>query len=156
LRTMAPALPAQFVLETSASHIAMLMAKYGALDLTFASTHVLADADSITWDALEKLGLAESHGVLAEEFTWIERTLRDDACYLHLFLTWMLPSVAMDFRNEQARIEITNGVPKHLAYDAALDHLADTIAQRFPLICTIDDACLTNSKFIWAQDHFYL
>ena len=106
---MAPALPSQFVLETSASHMAMLMAKYGALDLTFTSTHVLAAADAITWDALEKLSLAESRGVLAEEFKYIEKTLSDDVCYLHVFLTWVLPSAAMDFRNEQASIEITQG-----------------------------------------------
>ena len=153
---MAPALPSQFVLETSATHMAMLMAKYGALDLTFTSTHVLAAADAITWDALEKLGLAESRGVLAEEFRYIEQTLSDDVCYLHVFLTWVLPSAAMDFRNEQASIEITKGVSRNLAHDVALDHLADTIGQRFPLTLTIDDACLTNTKFIWMQAHFYL
>src|SRR5947207_13567753 len=153
---MLSALPSQFVLETSASHMAMLMAKYGALDLTFASTHVLAVDDTITWDALAKLGLAESPGVLAEESEWVEQTLSDDVCYLHVFLTWMLPSVAMDLRNEQARIEITKGVPRHHAHDAALDHLAETIGQRFPITFTIDDACLTNAKFIWAQAHFYL
>ena len=84
---MVSALPSQFVLETSASHMAMLMAKYGALDLTFASTQVMAADDVITWDALKKLGLAESPGVLAEEFKWIEQTLSDDVCYLHVFLT---------------------------------------------------------------------
>ena len=61
----------------------------------------------------------------------------------------------MDLRNEQARIEITKGVPRHLAHDAALDHLAETIGQRFPLTFTIDEACLTNAKSIWAQAYFY-
>ena len=77
-------------------------------------------------------------------------------CYLHVFLTWVLPSVAMDFRNERARIEITKGVPKHLAHEVALDHLAETIGHRFPITFTIDDACLTNAKSIWAQAYFYL
>ena len=74
------------------------------LDLIFASTHVLAADDIITWDALAKLGLAESPGVLSEEFKWVEQTLSEDVCYLRIFLTWVLPSVAMDFRNEQARM----------------------------------------------------
>lgn len=156
LQALAPALPAQFRLQDAASQTAMLMAKYGALDLTFASPPVLIDADTITWDALQKLGLAERTGVLTEEFQWVEQSLKDDVCFLRVFLTWVPPSVAMDFRDKQARIEITKGVPLHLAHDAALDHLADTIAQRFPLTVAIDDACLTNAKFIWVEAHFYL
>jgi hypothetical protein len=157
LHEMAHALSAQFKLESDTTHMARLMAKYGALDLTFvASGSVLTAADTITWDALSKLGLAEREGTLAEEFVWVEQNLRDDVCFLRVFLTWVFPAVAMDHRNEQARAEIAKGVPKHLAHDAALDYLAENIGQRFPLTCTIDDACLTNSKSIWVEAHFYL
>ena len=156
LREMAPVLPAQFSLQDTAPWITMLMAKYGALDLTFGAAHVLPAADTITWDALRELGLAGDDNVLAEEFEWVEKSLSEDACFLRVFLTWVLPSVAMEFRDQQAKIEITKGVPPRLAHDAALDTLADTIEQRFPITVTIDDACLTNAKFIWVQAHFYL
>ena len=157
LDEMVSALPAPFALESDAAHMAMVLTKYGALDLTFVtSAPALAKADTITWDALAKLGLAVREGTLAEEFEWVERSMTDDACFLRVFLTWAPPWVAMELRNQRAQAETAKGVPGPDAHDAALDYLVEHVDERFPLAFTIDDACLTNSKSIWVEAHFYL
>lgn len=157
LREMASVLPAQFVLQSKPDWMANVMAKYGMLDLTFGTpVSVLTAADTISWDSLQRLGLAETKGTLAEEFEWVERNIHEDQCFLRVFLTCYLPAEAMQLRDEQARIEISRGVPAREASSAALDYIAANIAQRFPLTATIDDACLTNSPSIWVNAHFYM
>lgn len=137
--------------------MAMLMTKYGALDLTFVtSSPVLTSEDTITWEQLCKLGLADQTHNLAEEFEWVEKSLHEEQCFLRVFLTWVLPSATVDLKDQQVRAEIAQGTPPHLAYAVALDHLARNIAQRFPITVTVDDACLTNSESIWVVSNFYL
>lgn len=157
LREMSAALSAQFTLQSERNWMAALMAKYGALDLTFiASAPVLDAADAVSWGVLRTLGLSDNGGNLGEEFEWVERNLRDDQCFLRLFLSYCLPSDAMWLRDEQAKIEMAKGVPPREASSAALDYLTANIHERFPLTFTIDDACLTNSPSIWVNAHFYL
>jgi hypothetical protein len=157
LHEMAAALGARFLLQSEMPHMAMLMAKYGALDLTFtASSPVLTTADRISWDALRTLGLAEREGLMVEEFEWVEKGLSEELCFLRVFLMCAPPWDAMQLRNEQARAEIARGVSKNLASDAALDYLAENIGERFPVTFIVDDACLANSKSIWVNAHFYL
>jgi hypothetical protein len=157
LQEMRPLLPVEFSLRDDPRHMAKVLTKYGALDLTFvASSPVLSDADVITWEALLNLGLATSQRSLTEEFEWVEKGLSDEECFFRLFLTWGTPQAAMELRDQQARAELAKGVSRNLAYEAAFDHLVENVGQRFPLTFTVDDACLTNSESIWVQAHFYL
>ena len=157
LQEMSSALSVEFKLQSEMNWMAAVMAKYGALDLTFRSSAlVLTTADTISWDALQHLGLADSPGTLAEEFEWVEKSLKEDQCFLRIFLTCWLPAEAMWLRDEQAKIEIARGVPPREASSAALDYLTANIHERFPLTFSIDDACLTNSPSIWVNAHFYL
>lgn len=157
LREMSSVLPVEFTLQSEMNWMAGLMAKYGALDLTFmASAPVLDAGDAVSWDVLRNLGLSDNPGSLGEEFEWVERHLREDQCFLRIFLSYCLPSEAMWLRDEQAKIEIARGVPPEEASSAALDYLTTNIHERFPLTFTIDDACLTNSPSIWVNAHFYL
>jgi hypothetical protein len=157
LDEMADALSARFLLQSERPSMAMLMAKYGALDLTFtASSPILTTGDTISWEALCTLGLAEREGQLAEEFEWVEKGLSEDTCFLRIFLDCAPPWDAMQLRNEQAELAIARGVSRNLASDAALDYLAENIEERFPVIFIVDDACLANSRSIWVNSHFYL
>ena len=157
LQEMRDLLPAEFSLRDDPRHMAKVLTKYGALDLTFtSSTPVLSDADRITPEALLNLGLATQQGSMTEEFEWVEKGLSDDECFFRLFLSWGTPYAAMELRDQQARAELARGVPRNLVYEAAFDHLVENVGQRFPLTFTVDDACLTNSESIWVQAHFYL
>lgn len=157
LQEMRPLLPVQFSLRDDPRHMAKVLTKYGALDLTFTSSSpVLSDADLITREALLNLGLGTSEGNLTEDFEWVEKGLSDEECFFRLFLTWGTPSDAMELRDQQARAEVAKGVPANLVYEAAFDYLVENVGQRFPLAFTVDDACLTNSESIWVQAHFYL
>ncbi|HEY6351963.1 MAG TPA: hypothetical protein VI636_21420 [Candidatus Angelobacter sp.] len=157
LQEMAAALPAQFSLQSRFPHMAMVMAKYGSLDLIFSTpAPVLTTADTITWDGLRTLGLVESEGTLAEEFEWVERSLTDNTCFLRVFLDgWTLQQV-IEIKSELTQAQKAKGVPAASAYEAAVDYLAENIRQWFPLTFTVDDACLTNSTSIWVSSHFYL
>lgn len=157
LLEMHPLLLVEFSLRDDPRHMARVLTKYGALDLTFTSSSpVLSNADRITPEALLNLGLTTKQGSMAEEFEWVEKGLSDEECFFRLFLTWGTPQAAMELRNQQARAEVAKGAPGNLAYETAFDYLVENVGRRFPLAFTVDDACLTNSESIWVLEHFYL
>src|SRR5436305_7962469 len=157
LHEMDAALPAQFSLDSGPLHKARVMAKYGILDLTFTTgVSVLGTDDQISWDALRMLALAVGEGQLDEGFEFVERGLRDDTCFLRVFLTCAPPWDAMQLRNDRAMPKMKAGVAPQLAFEDALDELAENIAQQFPVTFVIDGACLTNSRWIWTNRYFYL
>ncbi len=156
-QVMGTALSAEFSLDSEPVHMARVLAKYGILDLAFiTSVPLLGSDDQISWDALRTLHLAVGQGQLDEGIEFVEQELRDDACFLRVFLTCAPLCDAIQLRTDKARSMIAGGVAPHLAYEAALDEMAKNIAKEFPLAFVIDDACLTNSRWIWTNKYFYL
>src|SRR5436853_2183033 len=101
-------------------------------------------------------GLPAHQGLLDEGIEPVERGLSDDTCFLRVFLTCAPPWGAMQLRNDRAMPKIQAEVAPQLAFEEALDELAENIAQQFPVTFVIDDACLTNSRWIWTNRYFYL
>jgi len=62
----------------------------------------------------------------------------------------------MSTQERQSHSQDTSRSCPQLAFEEALDELAKNIAQQFPVTFVIDDACLTNSRWIWTNRHFYL
>ncbi len=135
LHEIGPALAAQFKLDSEPPQMARVMAKYGILDLTFTSSApVLSRADQISWVALRTLSLTLGKDQLDEGFEFVERGLRDDTCFLRVFLTCAPALDAIQLRNDRAMPKIQAGVAPHLAFEEALDDLARDIGQQFRLL----------------------
>jgi hypothetical protein len=147
------------------------MSKYGFLDVTFASNEeLLSPADQINQAAIRELGFTakpedakDVEASIKSEKGYdraflevlIEDT-REQGCFLRLFLNSKWSEDAILRFVKQMAEEQSHGVPEESATEAAAATLTTKMREWFPIVFTVEDACLSNSDAIWLAKHGYL
>jgi hypothetical protein len=167
LAVVAEVLSGGFKLKNSVKDMAMLMAKYGFLDLEFvAAQQLLAGSDKINSSGLRQLGFIKTSQDPQQKSQLFDNDraclevlmegINEKACFLRVFMSFEPSGEAIKRIIKQAEKERLNGISKEHIVASALFAVADKIHQRLPATFTIEDACLTNSDAIWLAAHEYL
>jgi len=172
LSAISSALPGNFRLKDSVENLSSVIAKYGFMDLTFASTdQILGSKDKINRATIRELGFSPrpDHPSSDDESTIetamesdrpclevLTEDIREQGCFLRSFLNSKWSQGAMLRLFDQIQEEQSHGVEQAFAIGAAQFALAKKMQDWFPVAFTIEDACLSNSDAIWFAKHFYL
>jgi hypothetical protein len=161
-----------FRLQDSTDNLSLVMSKYGFLDLVLV-THesLLNPTDKINQAAIRELGFSPRPEDPARDMDpaiknqmgndracleVLTEDTREQGCFLRLFLNskWSQNSV-MRFAKQMAE-EQSHGVPGESVTEAAALTLTRKMREWFPIVFTVEDACLSNSESIWVAKHGYL
>jgi hypothetical protein len=171
LAAIAPAIRATFRLKDSVEDLALVMRKYGFLDVTLISLEpLLAPSDKINRAVIGELGYStrpDNPGANLEP-DFKEQLGSDRACLevliediaeqtcLRLFLNSKWSEGAPLRFVKQINEERSRGVSEEDAVDAVASTFAERMHGWFPVTFTVEDACLSNSDSIWLAKHGYL
>ena len=122
------------------------IARYGLLDLCFqASRTLLEKGDTTGIPLLKELGFIED-GISTE-------TEEDCALYC-------LEELLNGVRKNEAYVMLFLQVSQVGCEDGTLwqhrDMFHGTCKLPFPMVFTVEDACISNSPFVWMNKHFYV
>ncbi|HKF20447.1 MAG TPA: hypothetical protein VKE93_02695 [Candidatus Angelobacter sp.] len=159
LAAIVPVIRSSFKLKDSFENLALVMRKYGFLDVTLiCSEQLLAPSDRISRGVIRDLGYSPSPDDDWER-AFLEVLVEDiaeQACFLRLFLNSKWSEGAIVRFVNQMNEERSRGVPEEDTIDAAASTLAEKMHGWFPVTFTVEDVCLSNSGTIWLAKHGYL
>lgn len=167
LRVLETSFTARCKLQDSAREMALVLTKYGFLDLTFeVPLQLLSRQDQPHRSTLKELGLIGQESSSGEEDRSCLETLiegiENGKCWLRLFLfgepaTEALRHLFDHYRKDAQLMRPSDSVESTMfRLERVVSRLADGIDQRLPMTFTIQDACITNSDSIWLAKHGYL
>jgi hypothetical protein len=152
-------------LRDSAREMALVLSKYGFLDLTFeASAHLLSTDDGLSRATLRELNFMRAESGTEEDRFCLESLIEgieESRCWFRLFLFGEPAMDAIKRIFEQykgcapptSRSAPTESTMFRL--EKAISRLADSVDHRLPMTFRVQDACLTNSNAIWLPTHCY-
>jgi len=172
LAAIVPVFRSSFKLKDSFENLALVMRKYGFLDVTLISSEpLLAPSDKISRAVIRELGYSPrpsgpgtdlepgAKEQLGSDRACLEVLIEDiaeETCFLRLFLNSKWSEGAIIRFVKQMNEERAQGVSEEDAIDAAATTLAEKMRGWFPVTFTVEDACLSNSDSIWLAKHGYL
>lgn len=172
LTVVSTAVSGSFRLKDSVDSLALVMRKYGFLDVTLISSgQLFVPSDKISRAVIRELGYSprrddrgaglepkinEQLGSGRECLEVLIEDITEQACFLRMFLNSKWSKDALMRFVKQMNEERIGGVSEDDAIDAAASTLGEKMHGWFPVTFTIEDACLSNSDSIWLAKHGYL
>ena len=167
LRALETTFTARCTLQDSVRQMALVLTKYGFLDLTFqVPLQLLSRQDQPHRSTLKELSFIAQEPSGGEEDRSCLETLmegiQEDKCWLRLFLfaepaTDTLKRLLEHYHKDAELMRPTASVESTVfRMEKIVSRMADAIDQRLPMTFTVQDACLTNSDCIWLAKHGYL
>jgi hypothetical protein len=147
----------EFRLASTLSNLEIMFAKYGFLDLDFVTPrNMLTVADKIDRRAMLELGYSPRPTKQGKTDRACMEALMSSVkqeTYLRMFLSSDLSRDAMARILDETKQHHSTGTQ---AITAAVFAIAEKLKKRFPIVFTIEDACMTNCDGIWLSKHVYL
>lgn len=163
LRELNAELAKRCQLQDSHRQMALLLSKYGFLDLTFtAPAEFLPRNQRSLKSVLRDLNLIGSGAKKTDRacLDTVAEGIQEGRCWLRLFLfgepaTDALKRVFEEYRRSTAPRAVTSFESTTFRVEKTVSRLADCVDQRLPITFSIQDACFTNSDAIWLATHGY-